>query len=175
MTKKRTAGVAAAAALMVIVMPAVAKPKLPPCPPKGPQLFISPMGEPFRAGPDDPYPVDRWFAQADKDHDGRLTQAEVVADADRFFAVLDEDKDGEIIPGEVIRYERDIAPEIRLYERKTMDRKAIKKLKDAPAYGEPIGAGRWSFTNIPQPVVAADTDFNRGVTLAEFRAARPYN
>ncbi|MGH6781751.1 MAG: hypothetical protein ACREB5_06575 [Sphingomonadaceae bacterium] len=156
---------------MCAAVPAVAKPKLPPCPPKGPQLFIAPMGEPFRTGPDEPYPVSAWFAKSDTDRDGRLTLKEFVADAERFFAVLDGDKDGEIIPDEVIRYERDIAPEIRLYERKPMDRKALKKLKDAPAYGVPIGAGRWSLTNIPQPVIAADEDFNRGITLAEFRSA----
>lgn len=155
--------------------PAMAKPKLPPCPPKGPQLFIAPMGEPFRAGPDAPYPVAEWFAGADQDHDGRLTLAEFVADADRFFAVLDVDRDGEIIPDEVGRYERDIAPEIRLYARGPRPGdgagKRRKKPKDAPVYGDPLGAGRWSSLNIAQPVISADEDFNRGITLAEFRSA----
>ncbi|OHT20476.1 hypothetical protein [Edaphosphingomonas haloaromaticamans] len=158
---------------MAAAMPAAAKPKLPPCPPKGPQLFIAPMGEPFRAGPVDPYPVGLWFAKADGDGDGRLTRAEFLADADRFFAVLDADRDGEIIPDEVIRYERDIAPEIRLYARGPgtgMGNRKIKK-KDIPAYGAPLGAGRWSLINIPQPVISADEDFNRAITLAEFRSA----
>lgn len=160
---------------LVVATPAMAKPKLPPCPPKGPQLFIAPMGEPFRAGPDAPYPVTEWFIRADQDHDGRLTLAEFGADADRFFAVLDVDRDGEIIPDEVGRYERDIAPEIRLYARGARpgdrDGKRRKKPKDAPAYGDPLGAGRWSSLNIAQPVISADEDFNRGITLAEFRSA----
>jgi Ca2+-binding EF-hand superfamily protein len=33
------------------------------------------------------------------------------------------------------------------------------------------GAGRYSFINIPEPVISADTDFNRGVSRAEFLAA----
>lgn len=161
---------------MLMATPAVAKPKLPPCPPKQPQLFISLMGEPFRAGPDDAYPVALWFARADADADGRLTRAEFVADAERFYRTLDVDADGEITPEEVIRYERDIAPEIRLYSRGPRPgdaprAKKRKRSKDAPAYGQPIGAGRWGLLNTPQPVISADADFNRGITLDEFRAA----
>jgi hypothetical protein len=33
------------------------------------------------------------------------------------------------------------------------------------------GAARYSLLNIPEPVAAADTDFNRAITLDEFRAA----
>ena len=33
------------------------------------------------------------------------------------------------------------------------------------------GAGRYSFLNIPEPVISADADFNRGVSLKEFIAA----
>jgi Ca2+-binding EF-hand superfamily protein len=33
------------------------------------------------------------------------------------------------------------------------------------------GAGRYSFINIPEPVISADADFNRGVSRAEFLAA----
>jgi hypothetical protein len=33
------------------------------------------------------------------------------------------------------------------------------------------GAGRYSFLNIPEPVISADADFNRGVSLKEFAAA----
>ena len=33
------------------------------------------------------------------------------------------------------------------------------------------GAGRYGLLNIPEPVIAADTDLNRGVTLAEFETA----
>ena len=33
------------------------------------------------------------------------------------------------------------------------------------------GAARYALLNIPEPVAAADTDFNRGITLEEFRQA----
>jgi hypothetical protein len=33
------------------------------------------------------------------------------------------------------------------------------------------GGARYSLLNIPEPVAAADTDFNRAVTLEEFRHA----
>ena len=76
-------------------------------------VFISPMGEPFRAGPLDPYPVVIWFARANIRGDGQLTQAEFVADAERFFRQLDTNHDGVIDGFEVEDYEHDVAPEIQ--------------------------------------------------------------
>lgn len=147
--------------------------KLPPCQPKRAQLFLSPMGEPFRAGANDPYPSAQWFAQADTDHDGKLTRAEMLADADRFFARLDLDHDGEITPTENRSYEDQIAPEIRSQvgrEDNPLDfPKRVKR--DKRAIVMPEGAGRWSSLPIPQPVISADADMNRGVSRAEFRAA----
>jgi hypothetical protein len=75
-------------------------------------LFISPMGEPFRAKPPEPYPVAAWFKGADKDGDGKLDLAEFKADAERFFHVLDVNKDGVIDHREVFYYEHRIVPEI---------------------------------------------------------------
>jgi hypothetical protein len=75
-------------------------------------LFISPMGEPFRAKPPQPYPVVAWFKQADKDGDGKLTLDEFQADAERFFHVLDINKDGVIDHREIYYYEHKICPEI---------------------------------------------------------------
>ena len=43
---------------------------------RGINLFISPAGEPFRAGPTEPYPVAAWFAGADKNGDGRVSADE---------------------------------------------------------------------------------------------------
>jgi len=85
-------------------------------PPGGPHrgpLFISPMGEPFRGTPGGPAPQDVWFDGADTNHDGALSEDEMIADAARFFAVLDVRKDGEIDPDDVERYETVLAPEIR--------------------------------------------------------------
>jgi hypothetical protein len=83
-------------------------------PPGGPEhhrggLFISPMGEPFH-GPD---AQPNWFAGADTNHDGAISQAEFEADAARFFALLDRRHDGEIDPDDIDYYETVLAPEIR--------------------------------------------------------------
>jgi len=78
----------------------------------GPQLFISPAGEPFRAPPGVPYPVKAWFDGADANHDGALSRDEFVADSLRFFAMVDTDKNGVVDGFEVSNYETRIAPEI---------------------------------------------------------------
>ena len=75
-------------------------------------LFISPCGQPFRARWGEPYPVAAWFAQADKNGDGRLDRTEFRADCEAFFHVLDRDHDGIIDGSEVSFYEQQIAPEI---------------------------------------------------------------
>lgn len=103
--------------------------------------FVSPMGEPFHALAGMDA-LQSWFAQADRNHDNILTVEEMEADADRFFATLDSDHDGEIGPDEITRYEEDIAPRAQ--------------------------AG---LLDLPEPITAADTDFNRGVSLDEFRKA----
>jgi hypothetical protein len=76
------------------------------------QLFISPMGEPFRAPPGQAYPVAQWFQGADTDHDGSISLEEFKADAMRFFKVLDQNGDGIIDGFEAQDYETKIAPEI---------------------------------------------------------------
>jgi hypothetical protein len=66
--------------------------------------FISPMGEPFRARTIDDDTLARWFAQADRNHDGALTADEMIVDGDRFFATLDTNHDGQIDPDELVQY-----------------------------------------------------------------------
>lgn len=155
--------------------------------PVKPALFMSPMGEPFRPKVDDPGddPIRRWFEQADRNRDGTLTVGELMLDADRFFAVLDKDKSGELLPDEVSVYEQDIAPEIRLYQRRPDaaakagdgkgggDRPRKRKSGGRPplGYDGAAGAGRYGFLNIPNPVATADGDLNRAITAKEFRAA----
>src|SRR4051812_26424742 len=75
-------------------------------------VFLSPMGEPFRSDESDQPGMARWFAGADADHDGAVTEPEMEADAAHFFASLDTNHDGEIDPTEIERYETEIAPEI---------------------------------------------------------------
>ncbi len=130
----------------------------------GGRTFISPMGEPFRPSGRGDDPLANWFNQADRNHDGRLTMDEMQADADRFFALLDVNHDGEIDPDEISRYENVIAPEIQIgtqlgYEPGTSRDDGHQ------------GAARFGLLDLPEPVVSADANFNRGVSLAEFRSA----
>lgn len=146
------------------------------CPePVKPPLFLSPMGEPFRPKDDADDPVRRWFDQADRDHDGRLTIGEVMLDADRFFVTLDKDGNDTLLPDEVHAYEQDVAPEIRLYQRRPDaaqdDDRRRKRKGGALGSDGATGAGRYAFLNIPNPVASADDDINRAVDRKEFRAA----
>jgi hypothetical protein len=156
------------------------------------RLFVSPMGEPFR-GLD---PVRTWFDGTDTDHDGALTPNEFAADAMRFFALLDRGKDGEVDPDDVAYYETVLAPEIRTGGegvagggvRRGGGRRGGGRrggggqggqgfsfgdggAAKAPRYADTRrGAARYSFFDYPEPVVVADTNFNRGVDPREFRA-----
>jgi hypothetical protein len=154
-------------------------------------MFISPMGEPFRPGGRDDDTLADWFHQADRDHDGRLTLDEMQEDAARFFAVLDLNHDGEIDPDEIAHYENAVAPEI--------SGGPHLELAGAEGGGPPEGGGRrggrggrhhgggsgfrsnggesdrgaarFGLLDLPEPVASADADFNRGVSLKEFRDA----
>ena len=77
-----------------------------------PNLFIAPMGQPFRAKADAPYPVVDWFKAADKNADGKIDHAEFMADAGAFFETLDLNHDGVLNSNEVVVYERVVAPEV---------------------------------------------------------------
>jgi hypothetical protein len=97
------------------VFAAGAAPALARDPDDWPNVFISPMGKPFRAKMGAPYPVVDWFKQADKDGDGKLDHAEFIADADAFFDVLDIRHQGALTSYEVALYEHNVAPEILGY------------------------------------------------------------
>jgi Ca2+-binding EF-hand superfamily protein len=163
--------------------------------------FISPMGEPFRARTPTDDTLADWFTKADRNRDGVLTAAEMVADADRFFATLDTNHDGKIDPDELAQYEYDIAPDVQVMsktrrppgapapvvkrpkgdeldvgsdDRPDKDRRRERSDDDDASLGiggALQGAARYGLLNMPEPVSAADTDFNRAITLEEFRAA----
>lgn len=148
--------------------------------------FISPMGEPFRPPSSGEAPIARWFNQADRNHDGMLTADEMQADAERFFARLDSNRDGQIDPGERRTYEWEIAPEVQVNSDWRRPRGQSRPVPDQAPGDEPRkrgddhdgyrtdglqGAARYGLLNIPQPVASADADFNRAITLAEFRQA----
>jgi hypothetical protein len=156
----------------------------PPCPPRREQVFIAPLGEPFRSPAGGPSPVEMWFAAADANHDGKLTLGEMAADADRFFTTLDLDGNGELAPAEIANYENKVAPEIRLYQtgnysgvgpygdgRRNPRESRRRNPKGGDDYGGELGAGRLAWLNIPEPVASADLDMNRGVSRKEFASA----
>jgi hypothetical protein len=148
-------------------------------------MFISPMGEPFRPGGRDDDTLADWFRQADRDHDGRLTLDEMQLDAARFFALLDLNHDGEIDPDEITHYENAVAPEISggphldLAGAEGGGRRGGRGGRhhgDGSGFrsngGESDrGAARFGLLDLPEPVASADADFNRGVSLKEFRDA----
>lgn len=144
--------------------------------PPGPraQLFISPAGQPFRAPADQPYPVAAWFAEADRDHDTRLTQAEFRADAAAWFKGLDVNADGQIDMPEATRWEDVLVPEIT---RTGSGRGAGAGGRRNPVLGRNEldtrrqGAAPYSLINEPHPIRGADADLSFGVNLAEFQAA----
>jgi hypothetical protein len=153
--------------------------------------FISPMGEPFRPRPTGEAPIARWFAQADGNRDGILTADEMQADADRFFARLDGNHDGQIDPDELKIYEWEVAPEVQVSSNWKRPR-GQPAADQIPTPDHSVGDGGWrrpedqhdgyhadglqgaaryGLLNVPQPVASADADFNRVVTLVEFRQA----
>ena len=140
------------------------------------QLFVSPMGEPFRATDGQPYPSAAWFAGADANHDGVINRAEFRADAERFFKTLDVNGDGKINDMEMHRYEVLVAPEIL----QTSIDTSLDKSTETDFKGDPVqetlaqvrqGASFFGVIDDPEPVRSADADFNQKVTLDEWMAA----
>jgi len=159
-------------------------------PPPAATLFISPAGQPFHAGPGEPYPVAKWFAQANKAHDGKLTRAEFRADAEAFFHVLDENHDGVVDGFEVNDYEQNVVPEIigaysggdtTSSARSGRGGRGGGRSGPAPNGRQPgpsaganavlQGAAVYGLLNEPEPVTATDTKLDGRITLAEFLAA----
>ncbi|HTK36621.1 MAG TPA: hypothetical protein VL358_15220 [Caulobacteraceae bacterium] len=166
-----------------------------------PSLFISPAGKPFRAAPGEPYPVGVWFAQADRSGDGRLDLAEFEADAAAFFKVLDQNGDGVVAGPEVTFYEERLVPEILSGRTGMLEGRPQLLLAQYGGGGgggggrrgggggggggkpsgdgaprgagpqSPQGAAPYSLLGEPEPVTAADSDFNSLITAKEFKDA----
>ena len=155
-------------------------------------VFLSPSGEPFRGGRDDPYASAAWFARADTDHDGRLTLAEFRADALRAFARYDTNGDGVIDAFEIQHYEEAVAPEIlpsigglhageggdpSLFQGRGGGRgrggggqRPASGGKEVAGDRAIAGAGLYAMLAEPEPVTAADADVSGTVTRAEWLA-----
>ena len=140
-----------------------------PPPPPGPQVFLSPSGQPFRAPRGQLYPVVLWFAQADADHDGRLTRAEFNADAEAWFKFLDADGNGQVGMIEVTHWEEAVAPEVSgpAPPSRRRERPAGRNELDTRRQG----ASAYSLINEPHPIRGADADYSFAVSLTEWRAA----
>jgi Ca2+-binding EF-hand superfamily protein len=149
-------------------------------------IFFSPSGEPFHGGDKDPYAVALWFAKADANKDGAISKAEFRADAMRFFTVIDLNKDGKIDAAEVRNYENKIAPEVLARSFYSGDVRGKEGPTDIQPHGDTRlgnvntqtdvgqnrqGAGFFSFLDEPEPLTAADLDFNNKVTKDEWIAA----
>jgi hypothetical protein len=153
-------------------------------------VFISPCGQPFRAKLGAPYPVGQWFKQVDTNGDGRIDHAEFLADAKAFFEKLDLNGDGVLEPLEVTVYEQRVAPEVLGY-RVLVSMGPPGRFRLAQADGMSIdpggaaaapddgppkvqvdesgqGASPYSFFNEPEPVAAADLQFNGLIRLPSF-------
>jgi hypothetical protein len=120
-----------------------------------------------------------------------LTSDEMRADAERFFARLDANQDGRIDSEERMAYEAEIAPEVESNSKWKQTRQEIaaeprsddersdrrrRWAKDVDGY-QPDGlqgAARYGLLNLPEPVAGADADFDRFVSLDEFRRAASY-
>jgi hypothetical protein len=156
------------------------------------QLFISPAGEPFRAPLGAPYPLATWFVRADANHDGALSQDELVKDSLAFFDSLDADHNGMLDGFEVADYEQKVAPEI-LPRAAQFQADSYGSLGGGLARGggprakrgwftkpEPkgygysrTGAGLYGLLNEVEPVSGSDGDLDHHVTRDEAaRAAR---
>jgi hypothetical protein len=149
------------------------------------QIFIAPSGEPFRAPSDAPYPVADWFARADANHDGKLTESEFVADFLRFFASLDLDHDGQIDGSEIERYEA-ATPELRTggfagvlggsgsSDEEGGESAPARRVGSYMGANDPQGAGRFDLLRIPEPVASMDTELKGRISRAQAQDAAEY-
>jgi Ca2+-binding EF-hand superfamily protein len=145
-------------------------------------VYLSLMGEPFHGQAGGTAPLADWFGPADRNHDGAVSLPEMLQDAARFFGSLDLNKDGVIDFAEMGHYETVIAPARVRYEGGL--RPVVSKDRGEQAHADRPGSEvrRWGFgmrgeradlayLEVPEPVLMADTDFNRRVTPAEFAKA----
>jgi Ca2+-binding EF-hand superfamily protein len=149
------------------------------------QIFIAPSGEPFRAPWDAPYPVSEWFARADANHDGKLTESEFTADFLRFFASLDLDHDGQIDGAELERYENAM-PELHTGGFGGFlggsgssgddggESTPARRVGSYMSANDPQGAGRFDLLGIPEPVASMDTELKGRISRTQAQDAAEY-
>jgi hypothetical protein len=152
----------------------------------GNSVYLSLMGEPFRANESRVDPFDQWFKLADQDGDGMISRLEFRGDAAAFFATLDADGDKVIDGDEMAEYEQmapgktraaggggptlsSRRPEARPSAPVEQGQAAIVSSGKVPSATRiHAGDGRINFSEVPQPVAMADLNLDRRVTLDEF-------
>ena len=145
----------------------------------GQVVFISPAGQPFRASVNEAFPEAQWFTQADTNKDGKISADEFNADAVAFFNKLDLNHDGYISSPENTAYESDVAPEITRTDPRVaqpIDRyQAPDPDMDADPHGDKtryikqiVGASQYGLIDEPQPIRAADQNFDFRVSGEEW-------
>ena len=150
----------------------------------GQNVFFSPAGQPFRAAAGQPYPIAAWFNQADTDKDGKLSHDEFTADGMAFFNSLDVNHDGYVNSPENSRYESEVAPEIQRMDPRIQqptnhyrppDPEMSADSSNDPTGGrylkQIIGASQYGLIDEPQPVRAADANFDFRVSAGEWQNA----
>ncbi len=148
------------------------------------QIFIAPSGEVFRVSSDAPYPVAEWFARADANHDGKLSEREFDADFLRFFATLDLNHDGVIDGPELERYEAN-TPELHTGiftgsytdsegEGEDGDSKPARQVGSFLGADDASGAGRFDLLRIPEPVASMDTRLTGRIDRQQAQDAADY-
>jgi len=163
-----------------------------------PPIFVSPAGRVYRASPSEPPPLAAWFGAVDGDDDRAIGWTEFRADFLATFAELDRDGDGEIEPEEVTHYETAVLPEMsgrasglgvgrgamagrmrrgegRMGGMRPGGERRLRggggRAGASALMARFAGAARFGLLPIPHPIMAADEDFNRGVTRAEYERA----
>ena len=142
--------------------------------------FFSPSGQPFRAPAGQPYPVTKWFEQADTDKDGKISHDEFINDATAFFNKLDANHDGYIGSPENSAYENQVAPEIQNIDPRIKQPKNYVSQSDADSGGgdtdptagryqkQIVGASQYGMIDEPQPIRAADSNLDFRVKIDEW-------
>jgi Ca2+-binding EF-hand superfamily protein len=145
----------------------------------GLNIFFSPSGQPFRGQPDEPYPVAAWVAQADTDKDGKISYDEFMADGKQFFQKLDVNHDGYVSSPENTNYENRIAPEILRIDPR-IDQPPRYHVEGNETDNDPRlrnyvktiqGAAQYALIDEPQPVRAADKNFDFRISAEEWSNA----
>ncbi len=127
--------------------------------------------------------AERFFAKLDTDHDGEIGPEEIAKyeyDVAPEIQVMSKTRPvaGQHIPA-VKKTPPDESADVDDPDGSSNRGRSRERQRDRAAEvdaslgigGALQGASRYSLLNIPEPVAAADTDFNRSITLEEFRQA----